>query len=42
MCDVNVKNEIKLREVTQFRIDFFQFADGALIPGIVYESSFHV
>ena len=40
MCDA--KNEIKLWKVTQFPIDFFQLADGALIPGIVYESSFHV
>ena len=34
--------KLGLEEVTQFRIDFFQFADGALIPGIMYESSFHV
>ena len=39
---VNVKNEIKLKKVTRLRIDFFQFADEAPIPGTVYEPSFHV
>ena len=39
---VNVKDEIKLKKVTQLRIDFLQFANGAPIPGTVYEPSFHV
>ena len=39
---VNVKDEIKLKKVTQLRIDFLQFADGAPIPGIVYKSSLRV
>ena len=42
VCNVNVKNEIKLKRVTQRRIDFLQLADGAPIPGIVYESSLRV
>ena len=33
--DVNVQNEVKLKKVTQFPIDFLQFADGASIPGIM-------
>ena len=40
--NVNVKNEIKLKKVTQLQIDFLQFADGASIPGAVYEPGFHV
>ena len=41
-CNVAVRNEIKLKKVTQLRIDFLQFADGAPIPGIVYKSSLRV
>ena len=40
--NVNVKNEIKLKKVTQLQIDFLQFANGASIPGTVYGSGFHV
>ena len=40
--NVNVKNEIKLKKVAHCPIDFLQFADGASIPGIVYEPSLSV
>ena len=40
--NVNVRNKIKLKEVTQLQIDFLQFADEASIPGTVYEPGFHV
>ena len=34
--------ESGLKKVTQFQIDFLQFADGAPIPGVVYAPSFHI
>ena len=40
--EVNVKHEIKLKEVTQLQVNFLRFAYGASIPGTMYEPGFHI